>query len=93
MATPGAARIAAGKLKVVFTPLTGAQANGSALTTPKYTANCSSRNGGVVASRHGSCQPHRRRGLDAGQDLHLRREGPQRRGYGALSAPSAARVA
>jgi hypothetical protein len=93
MAKPTVAKTALGKLRVKFSSLTSAQANGSALSTPKYTASCASSNGGVARSATGSASPIVVTGLTPGKSYTCTVKAHNSRGYGVASAPSAARTA
>jgi hypothetical protein len=91
--TPVATRIAAGRLRVTFPLLTGAQANGSALTTPKYTATCTSRNGGVARAAAGVGSGIVVLSLTPGRTYTCSVRAHNARGYSQASPLSAARVA
>ena len=93
VATPTVAKTANGVLKATFTLLTAAQANGSALTTPKYTATCTSSNGGVTKSVAGTGSPISVTGLTTGKTYTCTVKAHNARGYGLSSAPSAAHAA
>ena len=84
------AKTAAGKLKVTFTPLTAAQANGSALSAPQYTATCTSSNGGVTKSITGATSPLTVTALTAGKTYTCSVKAHNARGYGQASPVSAA---
>lgn len=93
VATPSIAKAATGKLKVTFTNLTSAQAHGSALSTPKYTAGCTSSNGGVTRSATGTANPIYVGSLSAGKTYTCKVKAHNARGYGRVSPPSAAHTA
>ena len=92
-ATPTVTNGASGVLNVAFTLLTSAQANGSPLLSPKYTATCTSSNGGVTGSVSGDTSPISVTGLTAGKTYTCRVAGNNARGQGLNSPPSTAHVA
>jgi hypothetical protein len=91
--TPGALRIAAGRLRVSFPDLTGAQMNGSPLSTPRYTATCTSTNGGVARGAIGVASPIVVAALTPGRTYTCYVRAHNARGYSLASVRSAARVA
>jgi hypothetical protein len=92
-ATPTVTNGASGVLNVAFTLLTSAQANGSPLLSPKYTATCTSSNAGVTGSASGDTSPISVTGLTAGKTYTCRVAGNNARGTGLNSPPSTAHVA
>jgi hypothetical protein len=92
-ATPTVASGAAGTLNVTFTLLTGAQANGSPLTSPMYTATCTSSNGGVLGQVSADTSPIAVTPLTTGKTYTCTVAGNNARGTGLASAPSTAHVA
>jgi hypothetical protein len=78
---------------VTFPLLTAAQMNGSALTTPKYTATCSSRNGGVARAATGVGSGIVVLNLTPGRTYTCYVRAHNARGYSQASVASAARVA
>jgi hypothetical protein len=93
VATPTVTRIASGRLRVSFPNLTAAQANGSPLTTPKYTATCRSTNGGVARAASGVASPITVGALTPGKTYSCVVAAHNARGYGRPSPGSASRVA
>jgi hypothetical protein len=93
MAKPTVAKTAAGTLRNTFTLLTAAQANGSVLTTPKYTATCTSSNGGVAKAVVGTASPINVTGLTVGKSYTCTVKAHNARGYGQASVASVAVVA
>jgi extracellular elastinolytic metalloproteinase len=83
-----AANVAAGQIRVTFTP--GAN-NGSNTTT--YTATCTSTNGGVAGSKAGAASPLTVTGLTPGKSYTCSVKGTNARGAGLSSAPSGAVIA
>ena len=83
-ARPTSAKVAAGRLRVSFLLLTAAQANGSPLTTAKYSANCSSTNGGVSRTATGTGSPITVGNLTAGKTYTCTVRAHNARGYAAL---------
>ena len=92
-AKPTVAKAAAGKIKVTFIPLSAAQANGSPLTTPNYTAICTSSNAGVTNRLTGTTSPITVAGLTAGKTYTCTVTAHNARGYGLASPASVAVVA
>jgi hypothetical protein len=90
MAKPTVTKTAAGTLKATFTLLTAAQANGSALTAPKYTVACTSGNGGVAKTVTGAASPISVTGLTATKTYTCTVRGHNARGLGPVSPPSTA---
>jgi hypothetical protein len=80
-------------LRVTFPNLTVAQMNGSVLTTPKYTATCTSTNGGVARAAAGIGSGIVVAALTPGRTYTCYVRAHNARGYGQPSARSAARVA
>ena len=87
---PIASKTGPGTLEVDFAPLNAAQANGSALTTPKYTATCTSTNGGVTGSGTGAGTPIAVGGLTADKSYSCSIKAHNARGYSPSSLGSAA---
>ena len=85
---PAVAKVASGKLNVSFTALSAAQANGSPLTTPEYTAVCKSSNGGAAKSATGTASPIAVAALTAGRSYTCTVDAHNARGYGLASAAS-----
>jgi hypothetical protein len=79
-----AKRVAAGQLKVTFTP--GAN-NGAVIIS--YTATCASKNGGVVRTKTGPSSPLTVIALTAGKTYTCAVRGTNSRGMGKPSIPSA----
>ena len=75
---PAVARTASATISVRFVPLTATQANGSPLSTPNYTAACTSANGGVTRERDGFRESDRCTRTHGGSELHVHRCGAQR---------------
>jgi hypothetical protein len=73
--------------------LTGAQTNGSPLSTPKYTATCTSTNGGVARAATGLANPIVVTALTPGRTYTCYVRAHNARGYSLASARSVARVA
>lgn len=92
-ATPTVTNTSSGVLRVAFTLLTSAQANGSALTTPKYTATCTSSNGGLTKSMTGTTTPISVSALTAGRTYTCTVKAHNVRGYGLSSPASTAHTA
>jgi hypothetical protein len=93
VAKPSISKPSSGHLKVTFTNLTTAGANGSALTTPDYTATCSSSNGGAKKSATGTGSPITVAGLTGGKSYTCTVMAHNARGYGEASTPSSAHTA
>jgi hypothetical protein len=93
IAQPTVANTATGVLKTTFTNLTAAQANGSPLTAPQYTATCTSSNGGVTKSGVGATSPISVAGLTAAKTYTCTVKAHNARGFGRDSSPSAAHTA
>jgi titin len=85
--TVKATKVAAGSLKVTFTP--GAN-NGSATTA--FTVTCTSANGGVTAAKGGAASPIGLKGLTISKTYACTVKAINKRGPGAPSAPSPAVV-
>ena len=92
-AKPTVARTASGTLKVTFTLLTTPQDNGSALSTPKYTATCTSSNGGATKSATGTGSPINVTGLTPGFIYTCTIKAHNARGYGLSSVASLTQTA
>ncbi len=92
-AKPTVAKVAAGKLRVSFTPLTAAQANGSPLSTPKYSATCTSSDGGISRTATGTGSPIAVANLTAGKTYTCKVRGHNARGYARFSPISMAQTA
>jgi hypothetical protein len=90
---PTLTKPASGRLKVSFTNLTGAQANGSPLTSPKYSATCASSNGGVTKSATGTGTPITVTGLTPGKTYTCQIRAHNARGYGRWSPASGSHLA
>jgi hypothetical protein len=82
---PTVSKVGSGSLKVTFTAPSG---NGAPIT--KFTATCSSTNGGVTKSKSGSKSPITVSGLSAGKTYRCRVTATNSRGTGPRSVPSAA---
>jgi hypothetical protein len=82
-----ATRIASGRVRVSFPNLTAAQMNGAGLTAPRYTARCTSINGGVARAGVGVGTPIVVTALTAGRLYACTVVAHNARGY---SVPSAA---
>jgi hypothetical protein len=93
MARPSAVRILAGRLRVSFVNLTGAQLNGGALTPPQYTVTCSSTNRGIARAATGVRSPIVVAALSPGHTYTCVVRAHNARGYSRASIPSLARVA
>ena len=93
VARPTVVKTVAGTLKSTFTNLTAAQANGSPLTTPKYTATCVSSDGGPTKSAAGTASPISVTGLTPGKTYTCNVKAHNARGYGLASAASLAHTA
>jgi hypothetical protein len=85
---PTITKVAAGRLRVAFTPLTAAQMNGSPLTNPQYTATCRSSNGGVAKAAIGSHSPITVTGLTPNRLYACTVVAHNGRGYSAASTSS-----
>jgi hypothetical protein len=90
---PSVNKVAAGHLRVTFTNLTAVQANGSPLTSPRYTATCRSSNGGQQNSAVGSASPLTVTGLTPSKTYTCAVVAHNARGYSAASPPSSAHAA
>ena len=88
VAKPTVASTVPGTIKVTFTALTAAQANGSVLTTPKYTATCTSSNGGLLKTATGLVSPINVPLVTSGRKYTCTVKAHNVRGYGLLSLPS-----
>ena len=93
VAQPTVAKTANGVLKSTFTNLTVAQANGSPLTAPQYTATCTSSNGGVTKSATGAASPISVGALTTGKTYTCTIKAHNVRGFGLAAVASAAKVA
>lgn len=93
MSKPVVAKVASRKLRVSFSKLTTAQANGSPLSTPKYTASCTSSNGGVARTGTGTTSPVYVSSLSAGKRYTCTIRAHNARGYGRASAASDSKTA
>ena len=82
-----------GTMHVVFTVLTAAQANGSPLTVPQYTATCTPSTGGVTKSATGTTSPLNVAGLSVGHNYTCTVKAHNARGYGLTSPASLVHVA
>ena len=92
--TPTVANTSPGVLRVTFTLLTTAQDNGSALTTPKYTATCTSATGSLTKTATGTTSPLNVTGLADGiQTYTCTVKAHNARGTGLASTPWAAHTA
>ena len=92
-ATPTIANTVSGTLRVTFTPLTAAQANGSPLTAPQYTATCTSSNGGLTKLATGTTSPINVTLLTPGRTYTCTVKAHNARGYGLSSPKSLAHTA
>ena len=90
---PTVAKVASGKLKVSFKALTAAQANGSALSTPKYSATCTSSDGGVTRTATGVGSPISVANLTAAKTYTCKVRAHNARGYGRFSPVTVALTA
>jgi hypothetical protein len=90
---PTVAKVASRKLRVSFTNLTSAQTNGSALSTPKYTATCTSSNGGAAKAGTATKSPVYVSSLSAGKRYTCTVKAHNARGYGRSSDPSDSKTA
>jgi hypothetical protein len=92
VARPAATRVASGVLRVVFTNLTAAQANGKPLSAPQYTATCVSSNGGVARAAARVANPINVGALTPGKTYSCTVRAHNPRGYSVASPPSLGRI-
>jgi titin len=93
VAKPSISKTSSGHLRVTFTNLSTAGTNGSPLTTPDYTATCSSSNGGARKSAVGTKSPITVASLTSGKTYACTVMAHNARGYGEASPASSSHSA